>query len=556
MQLCKIAICLDTADTALQAFRPGNVDLPAGSTTQSAAALVLPDAITELDLALPDPNLLLSDLDVAPKSTAHVSRRADITLAEDTLLQDSIEHGRDAPQEEGFEFGDDILQWQDLDLDIGEPTTAKQRHQRDDSEVEVGRDVEKSLVDDMFGESGLGPNAGFDDTITKMDGIDRDKTPTRARSEEMELQDDLGLNFDFDQTDNTAALGGDDTAELPAPVQDETMLDAPPLEEGLEQPEEEGDQDKEGDREGTPATVNRASAEPREEGDNTYMEQTIRSSMEREEEGIVSPEKPKPVRKRKAVHVVVDETIEIRSKQIKAQQADHTAILKEPDFLPRDPTLLTLMSLQNTGKFAASIYFPKNMHPDLVELLSPDFVKSMAAAKRKRDAEPKPITLAGDEEEEPAAKKIQLEIPEDEEIPQQHDDILRSSADRDLEADKSAEMLELPEHREASPLQHVEDISFQQDGERFLYFKDFSSNSIQTLAVMLRLLHKALVHANTLLFLFHLRLCPSKQFMLCIVSVRNSIQLEKTPRTPSTLSLSALPRPPHAWKPQKCFSRF
>lgn len=413
------------------------MDLPAGATTHSSAALVLPDAITELDLALPDASFLLNDIgDVPFTSTAHTSRKQDITLNEDILLDDSIEQAR--KQDDGFEFGDDVLQWEDLNLDIGDddagpiiPSTDKPSE-----EPEVGRD----LMPDMTMRSSIAPDLGFDDDATML-GADKQK---QAADNKDAPEDVTNLGGEFDDT----VVGGPDISEL---QMDEPMLDAPQMDEPML------DGFRAGRGSESPLSSIRSSVE-RELGDEAsgdkldtgFLDRALGGSEEVEEQE--EHERVKKTRKRR---VLVDDVTEINGKQLKIQMTDRSAILKEPIFLPRDPTMLTLMSLHKTGGFATSFFYPKNIHPDLADLLSPDFVQIMAAAKRKRGEEEGAIELREDGEEEPAAKKIQLDLELEEEQQQEHKEF-----EADATANRTAdEILEVPEHRAQSPMR-FDDRSF------------------------------------------------------------------------------------------------
>ncbi|KAI5778588.1 Rec8 like protein-domain-containing protein [Geopyxis carbonaria] len=414
------------------AFRPGNVDLPSNATTHNAAQLTLPDAITELDLLLPDPTLDLGDLDMGddlplgldPKHTA----RGKITLDDDeTLYIDSQPRGT---------IGDLIME-PELDLDLGEDIgIGKSTRGKDFSEllsdVEIGRDapMERSMGADFFNDSNLS-DLGLEE-------------PSKARIERprFELEDDIDLGINLGD-DDMGGLGGDfglggegDTTIQPlgekTPVPEEAPVPMDMEIEG-EQPEQ-----AERERSDSPLSSVRSSVERQistrveehiGEPDVTFAAEADR--MESEEMDDL-PGRATTTRRRK---LMIDSVTEIKAKQIKHQQEDRSRILREPSFLARDPRMLALMSIATNGTIAHTIFRPRTINVDLANLLSPEFVARMAATKLKRDAG----HLEDDEEVEVgrARKQPRLEIPE--EIPEEE---AMAEADQQLD-EPSAEILEM-----------------------------------------------------------------------------------------------------------------
>lgn len=137
-----------------QAFRPGNVDLPAAQTLTSQALLTLPDTLTELDLlAPPDPALLSKSI-----ISAGVGR--DTTLLPHSTLDLSLEYPRGLLDEEDplsqFPGQDDGLL--DFALDDDNATSFS---------VERGRDAVSIGLEDEFGsvrglDDGMGMDLGFE----------------------------------------------------------------------------------------------------------------------------------------------------------------------------------------------------------------------------------------------------------------------------------------------------------------------------------------------------------------------------------------------------------
>jgi cohesin complex subunit SCC1 len=109
--------------------------------------------------------------------------------------------------------------------------------------------------------------------------------------------------------------------------------------------------------------------------------------------------------------IVADKKTHYSSQQVKAIQADRSAIMQRSSFLPRDAVLLTLMTRQQNGNFVSSIFGEERSHgwaPELRDLLSLSNVKKSGELKRKRDS--------GISDMEEAADVPALEIGEDEAI--------------------------------------------------------------------------------------------------------------------------------------------
>jgi cohesin complex subunit SCC1 len=174
---------------ALQAFRPGNIDLPAQTHVANPTSLTLPDMITDLDLLapMPDPSLLLSQpLD------------GELTFGNTTLpdwdasqfLSNSVEQ----PRHEEMELQD----MDDLEIDLGEDLGP---------EVEIGRDAPSELPRDNDFETDL--KLGDDDLDLEIDlGEGITDLPAAGGTE---------LNVGGD-----TIMGGMDT-ELPLPLSEDDM---------------------------------------------------------------------------------------------------------------------------------------------------------------------------------------------------------------------------------------------------------------------------------------------------------------------------------------------
>ncbi|KAF8424966.1 Rec8 like protein-domain-containing protein [Tirmania nivea] len=412
------------------AFRPGNVDLPTGTTAHSAAQLTLPDVITELDLLMPDPSSLLADLGDLnlDGGSQSISRRRDIMIDDSTFLHESqIETGRAADPR--LDMEDSVLQLEDdLGLDIGEPLQVEDKRPSRSSNVKERNLLEED--EDISIEMGRdrAPSRGMSEDFTRDDfqldvtmGGTTPKARPRGRSEQpLQLDEDLNLrgdDFGANQTLDWQAGVGEEISAILGPQQHD--ITAASL--GLDSLEDFRIPDH-GDGKGqnrdsmSPLSSVRSSMERELEAeirpkagmlDMTFVDDAREGSKEPEEVAVAA--KPSAPRKR---FLVEDAVTEIKSKQIKAQQEDRSKILKEPSFLPRDAGVLALVTMQRTGGFASSIFYPKNIHPDLAGLLSPEFVKRMAAAKRKRGEEQAAEGGDGAGKESPA-KRIQLDLGDD-----------------------------------------------------------------------------------------------------------------------------------------------
>lgn len=367
------------------AFRPGNVDLPVGAISHTAAQLTLPDVITELDLLLPDPTLDLGDFGELPLEAGHLKRNADITLETDSFLS-SLEQPRGYDREDDLQLEDDILY-----LDIGE--------EHEPPQPEIGREAppEAAPFDESRMEFDLGqitpkvresvpPGLGFEDDLNL--GLD-------------DLPAGFGDGMDIDIEEDITIQQREPSPVLEAPEQPVAEPVAEPVADPTAEPTVEPSK---------PALEIAPEEIPQSplSSIRSSVERQLSAEIEEHRKAIAAAEEGPPSRKRK---VLVDSITQIKSKVIKAQQADRSRILIEPSFLHRDPTVLALMSLTKTGGLAQSLFYPKNIAPELANLLSPDFVKRMAALKRKRDAGEE---LA--EEIQPSTpKQLRLEIEEGEE---------------------------------------------------------------------------------------------------------------------------------------------
>jgi cohesin complex subunit SCC1 len=150
--------------TRSQAFRPGNIDLPAQTHVANPTNLILPDQITDLDLLapMPDPSFLLSQPLVPDWDNSQ-------------FLSGSIEQARMEPME---------LPEDDLNLDIGEGDDLEPGLAYDEgTSIEVGRNapLERRQSEEF---TGLDKNLVIDDDDLGID-IGEDPPTELARGPEL-----------------------------------------------------------------------------------------------------------------------------------------------------------------------------------------------------------------------------------------------------------------------------------------------------------------------------------------------------------------------------------
>ncbi|KAL8721769.1 MAG: hypothetical protein Q9225_001618 [Loekoesia sp. 1 TL-2023] len=375
------------------AFRPGNVDLPANLNMPNPATLTVMDKISDPILPELDPSLL----DLRPMDIDFGSKKDDPLNWTSQLLSDpiSIEMGRNQPdQRPEYEDSDMDI---DLDLDVD-----------DGPSIEVGRNAPppRPLEDDLFGGESKFP--GPDGITLDLD----DEEPRRSRNSSAvpSLEPDGPLVLG-----NENILQGDDEVfALPA----------------------------------EPSTAPLgAVSEPRLERDSQSPLSSVRSSVERtfgtshqeEEHEETSTHQPHKAKKRKIIQA--DESTTMSHTQIKEQQADRSAILKPTSFLSRDPLLLHLTKMQQSGGFVSSIMGDgraKGWAPELRGILSIEVVRKSGQLKRKRGSG---VGDVDDDDQRLDGQEVRLEIPEDDPFTAADEGV---GMDGDSEQRERSEMLHLP----------------------------------------------------------------------------------------------------------------
>lgn len=317
------------------------------SHTVNPATLNLPDVLTELDLfaPMPDPMLLLSQsLHTESASLDHDMLRTDSSMA-----SNSIEKPRDDTREM-LRLEDD-----DLELDLGEDPTEPQSERS----IEVPRRAatptasEQGITDE--------PLKIYDDNLQIDVGEDliANMTPGRERNsmngpEEITIgamnMSDIQAPEEISQLQNPLSLGQDETSAQ-SPTSPLSSIRSS-MERGLEV---SGGQARE----------------------SSFFQLRDRAAVDRHLQ---------KTKKRKILQSDTDTMIQ--QSQMKAQQSDRSRILKPVLYLPKDPALLALMTMQRNGGFVSNILGDgrsQGWAPELRGVLSVEIIRSSGNLKRKRD---------------------------------------------------------------------------------------------------------------------------------------------------------------------------
>ena len=361
-----------------QAFRPGNVDLPANLVMPSAAALTITDKISDPLLPELDPSLL----DFRPMDIDFGGKKDDPLnwTSQDLSNSISIEAGRSRrnPMPDVFDDDEDAMHVE-LDLDFGQDEVPPAEDPSlEGPSIEIGR---RERAPRLLEDDGMSETEKFQDDNLGLDFGDAE--PGRARS------DSAVPSLIADNPDEDRMLL-DDAMDFQIPMEDPTLQ----------------------------LQDNDAPANPRLERDSQSPLSSVRSSIVRtfafdeEEEDEATMQQAHKAKRRKVLQA--DSETTISNTQIKAQQADRSAIIRPASFLPRDPLLLSLMNMERSGGFVSSILGDgqaKGWAPELRGILSIEAVRKSGELKRKRDsgvADLDEEDLVGDKDTVP-----QLEIPED-----------------------------------------------------------------------------------------------------------------------------------------------
>ena len=311
--------------------------------------ITLPDVLTESDLFMNlDASLLLPPaLNLEPEGKQPTPLDFGTQLLPDSSFRRSV-------SQEPARLEDHTL----VDLDLGEDEMPLGH----DMSIEAGRDAPapRPVEEDLFSDSGK-----FNDVDLPLD-LGEDEAPL-GRMDVDEPDDgpgpvDLGNDF---QEDTTMDVGRNVEEGEEREAQDNAL---PDLERETESPLSEV------------RSENFRDLEDGVTGDYDEGPSVVVVQQQQEEQ---------PHRSKRRRVLGLDDTIMLHSHQIKEQQADRSSILKPTSFLPRDPVLLTLMSMQKNGDFVNSVMGEgrgSGWAPELRDLLSFDSVKKSGELKRKRDS--------------------------------------------------------------------------------------------------------------------------------------------------------------------------
>lgn len=320
---------------------------------------MLPDVLTEGDNLemppLPDASFLLSQMDDDNSHLSHKRRAGsrDINLSEDhgnsQFLQHSVlENNKYQDQEEDLALDPDDL---DLDLDLGLDVMDIGRGDRS---MEFGRDAPPAgPLADAIGDSDL--------NILSKDNFD---AAPHGHSISIADQDDDGFRIVDDDGDINMA-GADVTFDI-GDITEAPLATGAALGRG------------------------RISESPLSDIDPEFLEQnnldaTIFDETEQE------IERRPAQRARKLKVLEADQDTVIPGAVIRAQQQDHSKILKPQSFLPRHPMLYALQEMQRNGGFVSNIMGDGRSAawaPELRGMLSLDAIThtQSQSLKRKRDS--------------------------------------------------------------------------------------------------------------------------------------------------------------------------
>lgn len=307
------------------------------TTVVAPGGITLPDVLTESDLFMNlDSSLLLpQSLDLRPDP----KRPDPVDLGSQLLSESSF---GPSPSRQPARLEDHTL----VDLDLGDENTLD-----NDVSVEFGRDAPapRPVEEDLFSDAGK-----FNDVDVPLD-LGEDDGPLDKMDMENDVpQDNMSQLL---QQEDAMDLGGEDEIDIGGRGEDEHRFE----------------------RDNSSPLSSAAS-------DATDKFHGNEDSRENQEDDVTIQQSHR-AKRRKVMEL--DHVTGFNNNQIKAQQANRSGILKPASFLPRDPVLLTLMSMQKNGDFVSNVLgdgLGRGWAPELRELLSFDAVKKAGELKRKRDS--------------------------------------------------------------------------------------------------------------------------------------------------------------------------
>lgn len=327
---------------------------------------MIPDRITPADnlnmlpaFTMPNADFLLSqmdEVDATPSSTSLGKARSRPSNNRDINLQEDYNNSQflqaDSYNDNGL---DDLVPIDDLDLELDFGMDLDEQPKGMDRSIEMGRDaplarsVEDDLISEVGGLRGKGPDVDASLALDMGDGFRN------------AADDDGDVLMDGDDLD--FGLGDQSAMPSMAAVQDAARARI------SESPLSDIDENVTRDLEDWRRLNNHSIYEPGQEDED------------------VDPAPQKKSKKKKVF--ALDAATQLTSAHIKEQQQSHDNILKEPSFVSRDPYLLALMEMKQSGGFVSSILGDgrsKAWAPELRGLLSLDSLHLTNDLKRKRDS--------------------------------------------------------------------------------------------------------------------------------------------------------------------------
>nr|KMM65523.1 kleisin [Coccidioides posadasii RMSCC 3488] len=371
----KTRYLLDDCNEALMkikmAFRlTNNNDLPA-TVPLPPGGITLPDVLTESDLFM---NLDTSILFSQPLQLEQHDKRPMSSLGWSSQLLPDSSSPEKARAVERPHLEDDT----GLVLDLGEDEDIPLGH---DTSIEIGREAPaaRPVGEDLFSEE---PQL-FNDDLDLDLGMDAAPLHKFGGNDTRLAQEEIDKAV---QQEEDVAMGG--MGELDVPIAEDTTI----------MPDQESEllQDSQSPLSSARSSVVRDLEDPFMSEDAVTARQQQRAKRRK----LIKPD---------------NETF-FSATKIKLQQDDRTKILKPESFLsflPRDPVLLTLMTMQEKGQFATSVMGGSGVYswaPELRNMLSIDSVRQAGQLKRKRDSGVSDMDIDGGE------KAPRLELEEDEGI--------------------------------------------------------------------------------------------------------------------------------------------
>ncbi|RCI14600.1 hypothetical protein L249_6839 [Ophiocordyceps polyrhachis-furcata BCC 54312] len=380
----KTRYLLDDCNEAMMkikmAFRSsGNNDLAANLQLPNRDALLLPDRITQYDnLDMPPPpdiSWQMSQVDevtAAPIGRKGRANNRDINLQED-FDNSQFLHGSSGLDDDALAPMDDLELELDFGLDMdGGPSQS----------LEVGRDAPAmpwDVEDDVLSETGMAPRRELELGKEDERGHEMGDATVRIADEEGDIQmadDDFGFN-PGDQSAVPEMTGAVDM--------NRARISESPL-----------------------SDIDEAFAREVEAEYSRYNHTDLYEPDEEEAEPTTVRRPAQRAKKQKVM--MPDSEIALSSNHIKLQQADRHNIVKLAAFLPRDPLLLALMSMQKSGGFLSSVMMEGRSSAwasELHGMLQVEATSGMGDLKRKRDS-----GIADVESDQGAVKSPRLELGE------------------------------------------------------------------------------------------------------------------------------------------------